>query len=218
MLANLFLHYVFDCWMDRNWPDVPFCRYADDAVCHCCSEDQARRLIETLELRFGECGLTLHPDKTRIVYCQDDRRRKCHTERSFDFLGYTFRGRPTRDRQGELFVGFNPAVSQKSLKAMSATVRSWRLHLRMHWTLEQMAEAINPVVRGWLRYYGHYNVGRLHRLFAQLEVRLARWFRRKYKSLGRSLRKAYALLRKIRGARPQLFAHWQSLYTGRMAR
>lgn len=204
--------------MDRNWPDVPFARYADDAVCHCRSKAQAQQLVAALETRFAACGLTLHPDKTRIVYCQDDRRCKCYAERSFDFRGYTFQGRPTRDRQGELFVGFNPAVSQKSLKAMSATVRSWRLHLRGNWTVEQMADAINPVIRGWLHYYGQYNLGRLHRLFAQLEVRLVRWIRRKYKSPGRSLRKAYARLRKIWSARPQLFVHWQSMYTGRMAR
>ena len=218
LLANLFLHYVFDCWMDRNWPGVPFARYADDAVCHCRSEAQARLLIETLEERFGECGLTLHPEKTRIVYCRDKNREASYPDTSFDFLGYTFRGRPTRDWRGILFIGFNPAVSKKSLKAMNATVRGWCLHRRVRSTLETLADAINPVVRGWLHYYGQYNGAVLHRLFAQLELRLARWVRWKYKRLRRSPRRSYEFLRGIRMAQPGLFVHWQALYTGRLAR
>ncbi len=218
LLANLFLHYVFDCWMDRNWPGVPFARYADDAVCHCQSEAQARQLIEALERRFGECGLTLHPGKTRIVYCKGGRRRGTYPNQSFDFLGYTFRPRPSRTRQGTLFVGFNPAVSRKSLKAMGATVRSWRLTARIHDTPETLAEAINPVVRGWLRYYGRFNVGQLLRFLSRLELRLARWARRKYKHLRRSWRRSLAWVRRIRTARPTLFVHWQALYTGSVAR
>lgn len=214
LLANLFLHYVFDCWMDRNWSGVPFARYADDAVCHCQSEAQARRLIESLEKRFGECGLTLHPDKTRIVYCKGSRRRGTYPNQSFDFLGYTFRPRPSRTRQGALFVGFNPAVSRKSLKAMGATVRSWRLTARIHDTPESLASVINPVVRGWLRYYGRFNVGQLLRFLARLELRLARWARRKYKHLRRSWRRALEWIRRIRIARPTLFVHWQALYKG----
>jgi retron-type reverse transcriptase len=76
LLANLFLHYAFDMWMRRNFPDIPFERYADDAICHCRTEDQAMALRTALETRFADCGLTLHPDKTKIVYCRDESRRE----------------------------------------------------------------------------------------------------------------------------------------------
>lgn len=217
LLANLFLHYVFDTWMARHWSDVPFARYADDAVCHCRTEAEARRLVKALTERFAECGLCLHPEKTRIVYCRDDRRRGEYPETSFDFLGYTFRGRSVRDRQGALFIGFNPAVSRKSLKAMSITMRGWCLHRRVGSTLEELAEAINPVLRGWLAYYGRFNVGEFLVVFERLERRLARWACRKYKGLRRSLRRSQQFIRRIRMAEPTMFVHWQALYSGRLA-
>lgn len=218
LLANLFLHYAFDAWMGRHWPDVPFARYADDAVCHCRTEAEARRLIEALKERFAECGLCLHPEKTRMVYCRDDRRCREYPETSFDFLGYTFRGRPARDRQGRLFIGFNPAVSRKSLKAMSIKMRSWSLHRRAGSTLEEVAKVINPVLRGWLAYYGRFNIGELLVVFEHLEWRLARWACRKYKGLRRSLRRSQQFIRRIRMAEPKMFVHWEALYSGRMAR
>jgi len=214
LLANLFLHYAFDTWMGRHWSDVPFARYADDAVCHCRTEAEARRLMEALKARFAECGQCLHPEKTRMVYCRDDRRRCEHPETSFDFLGYTFRGRPARDRQGNLFIGFNPAVSRKSLKAMSIKMRNWSLHRRVGSTLEEVAKAINPVLRGWLAYYGRFNIGEFLVVFEHLEWRLARWACRKYKGLRRSQQ----FIRRIRMAEPELFVHCQALYSGRMVR
>src|SRR5699024_2124285 len=165
LLANLFLHYVFDCWLSRNWPDVPFARYADDAVCHCRSEEQAQQLMQSLNERFEACGLCLHPEKTQIVYCKGANRTGTYPQTSFDFLGYTFRPRPTRTRHGTLFVGFNPAVSRKALKAMNMRIRSWQLHRRTQHTLESLAAAINPVVRGWLAYYGRFSRAELYVLF-----------------------------------------------------
>lgn len=217
LLANLFLHYAFDCWMDRNWQDVPFARYADDAVCHCQSREQAQQLIASLEERFAACGLRLHPSKTRIVYCKDATRKGTYPATSFDFLGYTFRPRPTRSRAGRLFVGFNPAVSRKALKAMNAKIRSWRLHTRIQHTLESLAAAINPVIQGWMAYYGRFNRAELHTLFAVLERRLARWARWKYKRMRRHRGRSWAFLRTMRQRMPGLFVHWQALYTGRMA-
>lgn len=218
LLANLFLHYVFDTWMDRHWPDVPFARYADDAVCHCRSEEDARRLVEALEKRFAECGLCLHPEKTRVVYCRDDRRRSEFPETSFDFLGYTFRGRAARDRQNKLFIGFNPAVSSKALKAMSIKMRGWCLHRRVGHTLESLAEAINPVLRGWLAYYGRFNVGEFLLVFERLEQRLVRWACRKYKGLRRSLRRSRRFIRRVRTAVPTMFVHWQRCTAAKMVR
>jgi group II intron reverse transcriptase/maturase len=215
LLANLFLHYVFDIWMVRHWSGVPFARYADDAVCHCRSEAEARQLVTALKERFAECGLCLHPEKTRIVYCRDDRRRGEYPGTSFDFLSYTFRGRPARDRQGKLFIGFNPAVSSKSIKAMTAELRGWSLHCRTGTTLEQLAAAINPVLRGWLAYYGRFNVGQFLVVFTRIEQRLARWACRKYKGLRRSLRRSFRFIRRIRLANPALFVHWRALYSAR---
>ena len=124
LLANLFLHYAFDTWMQRNHPDIPFERYADDAICHCRSEEQAAALRNALEKRFVECGLTLHPEKTKIVYCKDDDRRGNPPDHKFDFLGYTFRPRLSRRRGGKVGVSFSPAASDKALKAIRQTVRA----------------------------------------------------------------------------------------------
>ncbi len=118
VLANLFLHYAFDCWMQREYPGILFERYADDAICHCASEAQALELHQALEKRFAECRLRLHPQKTRIVYCKDTNRPGGYPERSFDFLGYTFRPRVAIGRDQKPFVSFIPAVSDKAAKRM----------------------------------------------------------------------------------------------------
>ncbi|MDL5206386.1 reverse transcriptase domain-containing protein [Streptomyces sp. ALI-76-A] len=156
VLANLFLHYAFDMWMAREFPDIPFERYVDDAVVHCVSERQARRLVEAIGNRMEEVGLRLHPAKTRIVYCKDANRRGVYAQTSFTFLGFTFRARAARSRHGATFRCFLPAVSKDALKRMSVEVRSWRIHRRTRHTFVQLARFINPIVRGWIQYYGAY--------------------------------------------------------------
>lgn len=215
ILANLFLHYVFDGWMDRNWPGTPFARYADDVVCHCDSLEQAQQLRASLAKRFAQCGLTLHPEKTRIVDCRKGNPPDPYPSRSFDFLGYTFRNRPTRAYDGSLFVGFNPAVRSKALKAMGDQIRSWKLHRKVQHTLEGLAREINPVLRGWIDYYGRFNPAELGLLFKRLEERLASWMRRKYKGIRRNRKKSWEALLSFRQRMPSLFAHWRLLYTGR---
>ena len=126
VLANLFMHYAFDMWMSRNYPGVWFERYADDAVVHCATERQAREVLAELGERMAEVGLQLHPDKTKIVYCKDSDRRGSYEHTSFTFLGFEFRGRRARGKNGRIFTSFLPAVSKDALKKMSATVRSWR--------------------------------------------------------------------------------------------
>ena len=150
MLANLFMHYTFDTWLERKFPAVEFERYADDAVVHCATERQAREVLAALEQRMAEAGLQLHPDKTRIVYCKDGkRRRRDCAETSFTFLGYTFRARNALNRGGtSMFTGFLPAVSKDALKRMSGEVRSWRIHLRTATELQDLAAWINSIVRG----------------------------------------------------------------------
>lgn len=130
LLANLFLHYAFDYWMQRKYPHVPFERYADDMVCHCRTESQARKLLADLNERLGDCGLKLHSEKTKIVYCKDEDRKGDYPVKKFDFLGYTFRPRLSRNRRGKFFVNFSPAISNKAAKAIRKKVRSWSWQLR----------------------------------------------------------------------------------------
>ena len=207
VLANLFLHYAFDMWLARTWPAVWFERYADDAVIHCATERQARRVLASLEARAQEVGLTLHPDKTRIVHCRDDNRRGSHPHDRFDFLGFEFRARTVKSGQGRLFRSFMPAISPKALKRLSAEVRSWRLHRRVGATLRDLAQQINPIVRGWLSYYGRHSPHRLHCLLHRINGYLIRWARNKFRALD-----AYKRVSRwwdwLTRSYPRAFAHW----------
>jgi len=150
LLANIFLHHVFDEWMRVNHPNVLFARYADDIIVHCHTEAQAQGMLRTIERRLARCKLKLHPHKTKIVYCKDYKRPENYKHESFDFLGYGFRPRLCKGRTH--FLGFTPAVSKSAIKAMSATIRGWKLHLWSSSSLEDIAKRINPVIRGWLNY------------------------------------------------------------------
>ena len=156
MLANLFMHYAFDSWMEREFPAVEFERYADDAVVHCATERQAREVLAALTERMKEVGLRLHPDKTKIVYCKDSRRRGSYEHTTFTFLGYTFRPRKARYPDGKAFTSFLPAIGAEALKVMGRRVRSWRIHMRVRDDLAELAEWINPIVAGWMNYYGRF--------------------------------------------------------------
>jgi RNA-directed DNA polymerase len=152
VLANLFMHYAFDLWLGREFPAVEFERYADDGVIHCVSEYQARKVLAALHERMAEVGLALHPDKTRIVYCKDSNRRGSHEHTSFTFLGFTFRPRRARRKDGGRFTSFQPAISKDALKKISAEIRSWRLHRWVNSDGREIAKLINPKVRGWMGY------------------------------------------------------------------
>jgi len=208
LLANLFLHYTFDLWMGRNHPDIPFERYADDAICHCKSADQAMALRLSLEWRFAECGLILHPEKTKIVYCKDEDRRGNYPNEKFDFLGYSFRPRLSRRRQGKFGVSFSPAVSNDALKRIRQTVRSWGLHQRSDKSLNDLAKMFNSYIRGWINYYGRYYKSALYPTLRHIDTILARWADRKFKSLRRHRRRAVHWLDRVARRQPGLFAHW----------
>lgn len=208
VLANLFMHWAFDTWMDRNHPGNPFERYADDVVVHCDSEDQARRLVIAIGERLGSVGLELHPTKTKVVYCKDGRRRGDSEHTSFDFLGYTFRARVVRGRRG-FFVGFNPAMSGKARIAVNAQIRGWHLNRRSGHDLAGLASSINAQVRGWFNYYGRFYRSTLYSLAARIDEHLVRWAMRKYKRLRGSPKRAWDWLHAVRQRAPGLFAHWQ---------
>jgi RNA-directed DNA polymerase len=208
VLANLFMHYAFDMWMDREYPSVWFERYADDVVVHCVTERQAREVLASVEDRMVEVGLRLHPDKTRIVYCKDDFRPGGFENTSFTFLGFTFQPRSVRSKDGRKYVSFRPAISKDALKKISGVVRSWRLHRRTRLTFAELAGEINSVVGGWMRYYGAFYRSELHPLLQRINAYVVRWIRRKYKRL-QGKRKAYRCLQRTVEAYPRMFVHWQ---------
>jgi len=209
VLANLFLHYVFDKWMKTKFPQNPWARYADDGIVHTKTKVEADNLLEKLEQRFKACKLELHPDKTRIVYCKDDDRRGNYPEIKFDFLGYTFRPRRSKNRYGKHFINFTPAVSNKSCKAMRQVIRGWRIHLKPDKELIDISRMFNPVIRGWINYYGCFYKSGLYPVLHKLNRAIIHWARRKYKRLARHRRRAEYWLGGIARREPQLFAHWQ---------
>jgi group II intron reverse transcriptase/maturase len=213
LLANLFLHYAFDRWMAEKHPDIPFERYADDIICHCVSEAQARALKDALGQRLRQCHLELHPHKTKIVYCKDANRRGSYPEQRFDFLGYAFRPRSSKTSQGKLFVSFAPAVSEKAAKAIRERMRRWRLHHRNDLALEEIARWTRPILRGWVRYYGRFHASVLRGALRTLDDFLVRWAQRKYKRLLAHKRRAWQWLWRVHARQPDLFAHWALVST-----
>src|ERR1019366_2593355 len=204
ILANLFLHYAFDRWMKENNPDIPFERYADDVICHCRSETQARSLRQALEMRLATCKLELHAQKTKIVYCKDTNRRGSYSDRRFDFLGFTFRPRVSKNRAGVLFVSFSPAVSDKAAKAMRKVVRGWKLHRRSDLALEEIARWARPKLLGWVQYYGRFNRSALRNALRTLDPFIVRWAQRKYKRLRGHTKLTWDWLRRIQTRQPSL--------------
>ena len=209
LLANLFLHYGLDRWLAAKYPQVTFERYADDVIAHCRTERQAQEVRKAIAERLQNCGLELHPEKTKIVYCKDDLRRGTYPNEKFDFLGYTFRPRRSRNRKGKYFINFSPAVSNKAAKAIRDKIRSWNLPRRSDKAVEDLSRMFNPIVRGWLQYYGRYYRSALYPSMRALDRDLALWARRKYKKLHRHLRRATHWIAGISRRDPGLFAHWQ---------
>jgi group II intron reverse transcriptase/maturase len=218
ILANLFLHYVFDKWVQKHHPMILWCRYADDGLVHCRSEAEAKYMLAILEQRFNACGLELHPLKTKIVYCKDGSRKGHYENREFDFLGYTFRRRLCRNRKrNRLFVSFTPAVSKMAMKAMRLKIRKMRVRIRTEMSIEQLAKWLNPIIQGWIAYYGRYYRSALYGMCRHVNKALVRWARRKFKALRWHKTKAAQLIERIANQCPDLFAHWRSGMTGAFA-
>jgi RNA-directed DNA polymerase len=207
LLANVFMHYAFDRWMDREHPDSPFARYADDIVVHCNTENQARSLLASIAERLEGLGLELHSDKTKIVYCKDTKRRGTSQHTSFDFLGYTFRARRVYGQNG-LFMGFLPAISKSARKAIGQEIREWHLKRRSDADLSGLAWAINAQVRGWINYYGAFYRSELYFLAKRIDEHLVRWAMQKFKRLKGKPELAWARLHAARQRQPRLFVHW----------
>lgn len=209
VLANLFMHYTFDRWMEKEHPENPWARYADDAVTHCRTQKEAEKLLERLKERFTQCKLELHPEKTQIVYCKDTDRKGDYPNIKFDFLGYTFRPRRSKNRFGKFFINFTPAVSNKACKAMRQTIRGWRMHLKPDIEIHDLSRMFNATIRGWINYYGHFYKSQLYPVLRHMDLALIHWARRKYKKLKRHKTRATRWMGRLARNLPQLFAHWQ---------
>lgn len=217
-LANLFLHYAFDAWMARTFPGVPWCRYADDGLVHCKTEAEALTIRAALEDRFAECGLEMHPDKTHVVYCKDGSRKAKHPNTKFDFLGYTFRPRVVKNRKrNSLFVSFTPAVSSKALKSMRETTRKLNYRNRTDLSLRDISRLHNPVMRGWIAYYGRFYPSAMYPVFRHFNKTLVAWAMRKYRRLKGHKTRASLFLQKLAERQPSLFVHWQQGTVGGFA-
>lgn len=209
LLANIFMHHTFDDWMKRRFPSIRFERFADDILAHCSSLKQAEKVLEDIRIRLRECGLELHPGKTKIVYCKDKDRSGSYEHESFDFLGYTFRPRLSRNKQGKDFVNFTPAISNKAANRIRKEIRSWKLHLRSDKDLSDLAKMFNAYVQGWVNYYGRYYKSAMYPFLRNIERFLIRWVMRKYKRFQGHKQRAKNWLGGVRKREPRLFVHWR---------
>ncbi len=218
VLSNLFLHYVFDHWMKRNHSTKLWFRYADDAVAHCKTELEAQQLLAELKQRYKDCGLELHPEKKKIVYCKDENRKGHYPETEFTFLGYTFRGRIGKKKEeNEFFIGFNPDVSKQALTSMRAETRQRNLRNRTDMSLEEIAEHYNPVLQGWLNYYGRYNRSSMYLMQRDFNRTQVAWAMRKFKKLRSHKTRAVKFMENISKRQPSLFVHWKEGMIGSFA-
>jgi RNA-directed DNA polymerase len=195
-------------WMQKHFPEVKFERYADDIIIHCKTEKQAKYLLSLISKRMNMCHLTLHPEKTKVIRIRERRTYNKAPIEQFDFLGFTFRPRIAKTKQSVIFTAVMPAISNKSAKQIREEIRSWKLHLRSESSIEQLAAYVNPIVRGWVQYYGEFYKTALHPPLRQLEQALNSWARRKYKALKGKKTKAGRFLGEIATGSPKLFVHW----------
>jgi RNA-directed DNA polymerase len=209
VLANLFMHYVFDKWMHIYHPEIPFERYADDTICHCCSQSEAERMKTVIMNRLTECKLMLNESKTCIVYCKDSYRKESHESISFDFLGYTFSPRGAKNgKTGTFFTSFLPGISQKSKNRIAETIRSWQLHRDPDMDLIKLSSIAEAPVRGWVNYYGKFYPSILKQSLQMLNHAIVRWARRKYKRFKGSFKRTWQWLIRVYQKNPKLFYHW----------
>ena len=213
VLANMFLHYVFDMWMKRNFPQAPFERYADDGIIHCRTKEEAIFIKEKLTKRFEECKLELHPVKTRIVYCKDRDRTRNEELTEFDFLGYTFKAVYIKCKDGKRRYNFIASVSKASSRKFRDRIKAMEIHKRTGCKLNIIAEMLNPLIRGWINYFGRFNPSAMRRTLQCIEQRLIKWAMCKFKRFRGRRRRAEKWLCTVRQREPKLFAHWSRLYS-----
>jgi RNA-directed DNA polymerase len=209
LLANIFLHFVFDKWMEKNHPQNQFERYADDIIIHCGREDEAKHLLEEVCIRLNKCKLEAHPEKTQVFYCKDYRRKGKSENVSFTFLSHTFKPRLHKSKYGDsFFLGFSPAISIDARKDKIKKIKEMYLKFFGIGDIQQISKYVNPIIRGWITFYGRVNFWKIKPIFDNLNFRLAKWLKRQYKRFKYSLHKAFKYLRFIQRNKPDLFVHW----------
>lgn len=214
LLANLFLHYALDKWLEKTDKTVKFARYADDVILHCHSKFHAEQTLNAIRERLADCRLELHPDKTKIVYCRDFRRKGSYPEVKFDFLGYSFQPRSAKSKKtGNLFLGYDCAISISSRKRIADKLETLKIESQSFRSIVGIAQYLNPMIRGWINYYGKFRGHELSRVFRLLRNRLVRWARKRYKRYRTSLNRAFKWLERVREQYPYLFYHWQLGYS-----
>jgi len=218
VLSNLFLHYVFDVWMGKYNKSMPWCRYADDGLVHCKTEQEAQQLLLELKQRFAECGLEIHPEKTKIVYCKDENRRKGYQNTKFTFLGYDFCQRESRNlKTNGVFMSFSPAMSKVAGKSMRARIRKSGVRNRSDLSLEDIAKWYNPILIGWINYYGRYHRTGMESVMRHFNKTLVSWAMQKYGKLTGHRTRASQFMENIKNETPWLFAHWKLGLVGAFA-
>ena len=208
VLANLFLHYVFDDFMSKEFSSIPWVRYADDGALNCVSIKQAKYIIKVLDKRFRTFGLELNLSKTKIVYCKDEDRKGDYENISFDFLGYTFKPRYAKNKYGKYFISFLPAISEKAKKAIRKEIRSWKLQLKAEKNIKEIAQMYNSKIQGWINYYSHYCKTECYKCLRYINRCLIKWAWKKYKKIN-SRKRASKLLYTIASRDKNIFAHWR---------
>ena len=212
LLSGLYMHYAFDKWITREFPMCKWERYADDGIIHCVSKRQAEYVLDMLKKRMQICGLEIHPDKSKIVYCQRNNEKLSNEQTSFIFLGYCFRPRLVKSKNGCYFMGFTPAVS---IDASSAFREKIRMEMRRSNTTDiiVLVKRLNPIIQGWYNYFGKYCPSEAFRKGINfVNLRLVRWLKRTRKKVRRAMAKAQHLLHCIAKSNPEMFYHWKVGY------
>ena len=212
VLANVFMHHAFDLWMLREHPEAPFERFADDAIIHCRTREEAETLKTELKARFAKCKLEMSEEKTRIAYCKDSNRAKDEPITEFIFLGYTFGRVRVPGRRG-WFWSFQPRASKEACMRFRDKIRALKIHRMSGREIAGLARKLNPIISGWINYFGRFMPWAIRATLRWLERLLVRWALGKYKKLRRSWRKGWKWLNAVRAEMPELFAHWKLLYT-----
>jgi len=204
LLANIYLHFTFDKWMQKHHSHIPFERYCDDIIIHCSTQRETEIMRRVIAERFRTCRLELNENKTHVVYCKSKGHREKHEKVSFDFLGYTFRPRLWKTKTG-LTLAFAPCMSQQAKLAAREKLRGLALY-RFQVSIQELAKKLNPMLRGWINYYCKYNKWSTIDLWMYVNDRLAMWVRA---NRGFSIRRAFRWLKTIYKSQPGLFVHWE---------
>jgi len=212
LLANLYLHYALDRWLEEEHPTIKFVRYADDVIVHCNSYEQACHIRNEIRRRLESCELEMSEEKTQIVFCKRSNRRSAYKQISFDFLGYTFQPRKSVGLEGKIFTTFDCGVSIKSERKFCQRLKDLAFHRWTRRTIYELAKILNPIIAGWVNHFGKFNPRLLMRAMSSLNSRLAKWVCRRYKRFGKSMRKASRFLRNLAVEKPLLFYHWRKGY------